>query len=354
LTNSRIRKTARWAALTATLLGGALASNGQISRENGVPAAAEESLHAATEWVRNTPEVRGNYQYAMTARLRLLFFWVTRSDVGEGIIRRGALPSDPQRELISLLIGSDPVKAHNINRWGSALEVVRYAPDEAHIADTSVFFGFMTRTASDVSSEEEKARQQKEKAAKEFSYQAVISRLDRSQGIAKTVPFSTQKELDIFQFTPMREKVFSELDSGAGKYRETPESMRQKCARVRGFLSSVAELVDGALERGARKGEFCYIHYGELYTLKLIGAHAVPEKTVKIEMKTEPKVSEHSYMDLLDAQFQVINHQTGKKSEFSLLLETTGRLRGVPVQITYQPNWWFQVILNLKPEQSTN
>jgi hypothetical protein len=112
--------------------------------------------------------------------------------------------------------------------------------------------------------------------------------------------------------------------------------------------------VDRALERGVKKDEVCYIHYGELYTLKLTGAQAVPEKIVKFEMKADPKISEHTYKDLLNAEFQVVNRQTGKKTEFSLLLATQGRLRGAPVQITYQPNWWFQVVLNLKPEESTN
>jgi len=25
-------------------------------------------------------------------------------------------------------------------------------------------------------------------------------------------------------------------------------------------------------------------------------------------------------------------------------------MKGVPVQIRYQPNWWFQVVLNLQPD----
>lgn len=347
-------KNARWVAVVLPLLTGALVLGAQLTPADGISPKAEESLRAATEWVRNPPAVRGNYEYAMTARLRLLFFWVTRHDVGGGTIRRGTVADDPQRELISLLIGSDPAKARKINRWGAAMEVVRRAEDETRAPETSVFFGFMTRAKAEESSNETKARMEKEKSFKEFEYQAVISRLDRGQGVAKTVPFATEKELDIYQFAPMKEKVFAELDGGAGKFRETPAAMRQKCARVSGFLASVAELVDRALERGVKKDEVCYIHYGELYTLKLIGAQAVPERTVKFEMKTEPKISEHTYKDLLDAEFQVVNHQTGKKTEFSLLLATQGRLRGAPVQITYQPNWWFQVVLNLKPEQSTN
>ncbi|MCL5288505.1 MAG: hypothetical protein M1453_11000, partial [Acidobacteria bacterium] len=247
----------RGVSFACLLLAGVLAAGGQLAPVNGISPKAEESLRAATDWVRKPPAVRGNYEYAMTARIRLLIFWVTRHDVGAGTIRRGALLDDPQRELISLLIGSDPAKARKINRWGAALEVVRRAENESKAPETSVFFGFMTRAKAEETSEETKARIEKEKTSKAFEYQAVIARLDREQGIAKTVPFATEKELDIYQFAPMKEKVFVELDGGAGKFRETPAAMRQKCARVSGFLASVAELADRAMERGVKKDEVC-------------------------------------------------------------------------------------------------
>ena len=40
---------------------------------------------------------------------------------------------------------------------------------------------------------------------------------------------------------------------------------------------------------------------------------------------------------------------SGKRSTFTLVLGTSGNLRGIPVQIRFQPNWWFQVVLNLCP-----
>jgi hypothetical protein len=44
---------------------------------------------------------------------------------------------------------------------------------------------------------------------------------------------------------------------------------------------------------------------------------------------------------------------TGKQSEFTIEVGTKNELRGVPVQIRYQPNWWFQVVLNLRLESVT-
>jgi hypothetical protein len=337
------------------LLVGGLAVSAR-AQDNGAAASKKEAaLKQATQWTRPTPRLSGHYEYTMTARVRLLFFWVTRDDVGGGTIRRGAVPEDPRREMISLLIGSDPQKApRRINRWGAAMEVVHHEPAEARSVDASAFFGFMTQAKSDTSASEMKEQMAREKDKKAFLYQAVISHLDRDLGIAKTVPFATDKELDIHQLGPMKDKVFAELESTAGKYRETPANLRGSCPRVSGFLASVAELVDAALERGATGGKLCYLHYGELYTLTLKKVERVPEKKVDLELKTEPKSFQHTYRDLLDAEFEILNHQTNKKSEFSLLMGTAGPLRGTPVQITYQPNWWFRVILHLKPNASTN
>jgi hypothetical protein len=54
---------------------------------------------------------------------------------------------------------------------------------------------------------------------------------------------------------------------------------------------------------------------------------------------------------LLQLDFVSVHKLTGKKVYFTVYTGTQGTLRGVPVQICYQPNWWFQVVLNLLPEK---
>src|SRR5258708_3942339 len=90
------------------------------------PAAEEEpALQQAIEEVRLKPSHYDEYDYIMTARVRLLIFWAGKDDVGGGYIRRGVLPQNPETEVIQLLMGSDPAKAPRaINRWGAATEVV--------------------------------------------------------------------------------------------------------------------------------------------------------------------------------------------------------------------------------------
>jgi hypothetical protein len=55
------------------------------------------------------------------------------------------------------------------------------------------------------------------------------------------------------------------------------------------------------------------------------------------------------YGNLLQLDFVSVHRETRKKVYFTILAGTEGPLRGVPVQIRYQPNWWFQVLLNLAP-----
>jgi len=58
-------------------------------------------------------------------------------------------------------------------------------------------------------------------------------------------------------------------------------------------------------------------------------------------------LAERSYDDLLQADFVSTHQATGKHVYFAILLGTRGSMKRVPVQIRYQPNWWFQVVLNL-------
>jgi hypothetical protein len=46
----------------------------------------------------------------------------------------------------------------------------------------------------------------------------------------------------------------------------------------------------------------------------------------------------------------LFRHIERRENAFTILLGTQDPVRGVPVQIRCQPNWWFQVVLNLLPK----
>ena len=61
--------------------------------------------------------------YTLTARIRLLFIWISRAGIGAGKITWSE--SNDGASGLALLIGSDPAKAPmRINRWGYILERV--------------------------------------------------------------------------------------------------------------------------------------------------------------------------------------------------------------------------------------
>jgi hypothetical protein len=89
------------------------------------------------------------------------------------------------------------------------------------------------------------------------------------------------------------------------------------------------------------------VYNARLYTLTLQRVIPVTTKDVRITLKEKGEKIDQSYRNLKESQFQIRNLESGAKTDFSVLLGTTGELRGVPVQINYQPNWWFQIVLNL-------
>ena len=66
-------------------------------------------------------------------------------------------------------------------------------------------------------------------------------------------------------------------------------------------------------------------------------------------VKDAPAI-DNDYSGLIEGEFISEHKPSGKHTNFTLVLGTSGKLRGIPVQIRYQPNWWFQVVLNICPE----
>src|SRR5712692_2683765 len=117
---------------------------GSAIAQEPVPLDIQAALQRSTEMMRAPLHVDAQFDYTMTARVRLLLFWVGKDDVGGGSIRRGTLLQDPASGVIELLIGSDPAKAPRaINRWGAASEIVHRPSGYSHDVESSTFFGFM-------------------------------------------------------------------------------------------------------------------------------------------------------------------------------------------------------------------
>ena len=139
-------------------------------------------------------------------------------------------------------------------------------------------------------------------------------------------------------------------DGQARKFRRLDGPARGECSRRRGFLSTTEELLERSLTAEKTPVSLCYIYNARPYTLTLQRVIPIATKAVRITLKEKGRRINQTYRDIKESQFQIYNQESGAKTDFSVLLGTTGELRGVPVQINYQPNWWFQIVLNLKTQ----
>jgi hypothetical protein len=321
---------------------------GPIRAQSLSPADVDAALRHATEAISVEPHLDAEYDYIMTARVRLLLFWVGKDDVGGGYIRRGTLPGSSPAEVIQLLMGSDPTKAPRaINRWGAATEIVQGSSEGNSEGNASTFLGFM-KVSKGLTVSEMQKELAREKQGAEFQFSAIINQASRRGSVAKVVPFASNQDFTIHQLDQAEQVVYQHLADSTGRVRVIDSKELDSCVQTGGFLSSVSGLIDASLAGRPTPISLCYTYNGELYTLTLGSVTKLVRQTIRLNLKEEPHRYERSYENLLRTRFTNFNRTTIKSGEFELLLGTTGTLRGVPVQITYEPNWWFDVILNLK------
>ena len=352
-------RTARQRALAA---GGCLFALAlvNLSRAQTLPAQSAETqpvtstdVRRAIEEIRVTPHGIAKYDYIMTARVRLLLFWAGQDDVGGGYIRRGLFADKPSAEFFQIVMGSDPAKAPRaINRWGAAVELLRQGGAGA-TPESSTFFGFMKVYKGNSVSEMQKELEG-EKGGHRFLFSAILNRADRSESIAKSVPFATDTDFNIHQLDQAELVVFDRLENTEGRVRSLAPGQFRSCGRPEGFLSSVEELVDDALAGHKTPESLCYVYNGQLFRLTLNRVTPVERETVKFSLHGTSRPYVHEYHNLVLARIENFNETMHQGSSFELLLGTAGALRGVPVKIDYQPNWWFQVELNLKTSEESN
>jgi hypothetical protein len=299
-------------------------------------ASPHTAFDPAMQTLLGNVRVTDQFDYVMTGKVRLLLFWVSGDDVGGGYIRRGTSPSDSGTRFLQVLFGSDPMKApRHINYWGAATEAINPASNSV--------LGFM-RSASTGSAGEAEAEIRKQREHGQYGFQASISVVDEHRAISRVMPLFSNIDFTLRELQSAQQLIVRQLSEDR-PIRQLAQTDRN-CKAVRGFLQSVEDLVDQAVAGKVVPASHCYTYNSLNYTVTLDERSRVAAKNVTVKLKTG-RVLERKYTDLLRTRFSVLNHQSRETTTFELLVGTTGKLRGVPVQIVHQPNWWFQVVLNL-------
>jgi hypothetical protein len=314
----------------------------------------------ALSFVRSLPTADREFDYIMTARVRLLLFWVGKDDVGGGYVRRGYSPEDPHQEIFQVLFGSDPAKAPRaINRWGAGTEIVWHrnsavpsVKDKSKDKDdvvSSVFYGFM-KSSRGKSVSEMQEELKKEKDGGEHLFSGILSRAEPGKAVSLIVPMSSPQDYNLHDYQKASSLMLEKMMVSDRVPRISSDSA--SCSRASEFLGSVAELLEGALNGAKSPASVCYVYDAKVHTLTLEHTEAVPTLPVKLHAAHGVVLQEANYDHLLQADFSS-TQKDGKPSSFTILVGTQGDLRGVPVQIRYQPNWWFEVVLNLEAGNSS-
>ena len=299
-------------------------------------AESDPGLRSAALLTLGETRTLDQFDYIMTGKIRLLFFWTGADDVGGGYIRRSASQSDPDIRLIEVLFGSDPGKApRGINRWGAATEAIGDG--------SNAVFGFMTETDPD-SVEEAEAEMEARQAGGEHPFSAILSYVSRQDAVSRSIPLFADTDYSIHQFDEARSLIRDRL-VGDGPFRRLDSSAR-RCGEARGFLQSVEQMIDRALALAETPVSLCYVYNARDYMLILEDREEVDSKAVTVDRKDGTRL-ETTYERLIRAKFETVNHES-KRSSFELFLGRDRDLRGVPVQIVHQPNFWFKVELNLE------
>lgn len=316
--------------------------------------ADRQPLEEALSWIRSSPSHPVQYNYTMTARLHLLFFWVGKDDVGGGYIRRGVSQDDARQEFFQVLFGSDPAKAPRaINRWGAGTEISwheRPVPSsDADDVTASAFFGFM-KSSQGKSAGEMQAELQRERESGEHSFTGILSRVEPSRALSLVVPLQSETDFNLHDYDRAQPVMLQRLTDSARPIHTLQDSAR--CPRAAEFLATVAELMDAALAGQTAPLSRCYVYDAQEDTLTLEKANPVESLPVKLNGPNNTVLLDAKYKGLFQLDFVSTHKTTGRKSYFTIYTGREGSLRGVPVQICYQPNWWFQVVLNLLPEKT--
>jgi hypothetical protein len=316
------------------------------------PTSDRQPVTEALGWIRSTPGQAVQYNYAMTARVRLLFFWAGKDDVGGGYIRRGVASEDPREEFFQVLFGSDPAKApRSINRWGAGTEVSWHksavaASSLKEDVTASAFFGFMKSSRGKSAGEmQEELKREQERG--EHAFTGILSRVEPGRAISLVTNLQSDSDYSLHDYAQAEPVMLDRLSASTRPLRSLQHESR--CPRAEEFLGTVAELVDAALVTGKAPESRCYVYDAQENTLTLERVSPVHSLPIQLHGPNNSVLLNTSYPDLLQLDFVSAHKLTGKKVYFSLLVGTKGEMRGVPVQIRYQPNWWFQVVLNLLP-----
>ena len=329
-------------ALLGLLTVGAL--DGQPRAEKPVPASDELKV----------------YHYRMKGKVRLLFFWVGKDDVGGGQISVGRIHRENGNtsRSVEVFFGSNPERVPGgINRWGYGQETAEWVTG-ADLADPilkeTLLEGFMKHSMEKGLSEA-LANEAEAKSGAQYWYEGTRSLVRPDRAVTELRKFSTNQDFDYRHSQAIRCAYAKRLRSGPDQNKElinTSNSYREPY----GFLTAVHTVIRAAVTDYAQsrrlnreRKKLSYVYNSQLYELSIRGQKLVKKLAVPGGKGKAPDI--YSLVARID--FRVRKMSVRGHHDFTLWFPLAGELKGVPVRILDRPRWWLGIELNLEPTKQS-
>jgi hypothetical protein len=302
------------------------------------------------------------YRYQMKGKVRFLFFWFAKDNVGGGHISFLRVPpaaEGTRLEGTEVLFGSRPDRVPGkINRWGYGQELAYWRDPGVGLpscVEESIFEGFM-RHSGEGSLAEVRTSDRNEKAQNLFWYDGIQSRVTPERAATEIVHFSRQQDFDYNDFQPV-------VDAYRGRRAEGPADRTQTLARTGGlydaplgFLSAVRHLIQAVAQRfesgdaqwRSRSYALSYAYNAKAYRLRLAGIKHHARLQENFWAPPPTGMDDSALQNVAEADFELSAVSGGTTRKFSVWFPLQGAHRGVPLRIVDQPRWWLRVELNLR------
>lgn len=260
------------------------------------------------------------WQYVVRGRIRPLFVWTGRHEVGAARFARNEGASGVNRRL-EIVIGTDPDRAPmRLNRWGYIAETV--------CGTRASLLGLMTQ------SDEENLSDAVNIDTASGGQPFTAIRAAQSDGVVRT---------ELFRLAPPENPTFKQVDAVLARLPAPREGRRTAVpAGVdSGFLVALTGLAHDSVVASARSGAAAgpprrYVYDGRLYDLSA-GVVRLADLTVNGRRHAAP----------LEGSFQIRNLTTGSTTAFRMSVGTGATDAEVPLRVVYQPRWWLELELSL-------
>jgi hypothetical protein len=305
---------------------------------------------------------RRTLRYTMNGRVRVLLFWLGRENVGGGkvVIETTEKPEDQQREeKISVLFGTQPERIPwRINRWGYG-EETGYWNLAGNIPQlvSSKFSGFMRHSPEESISQLSSAKS-KEQDKRQFWYDSIISTVKRQEALTEIYYFPMAEEVSYSALDQVRQAF--EIRSASGSVDKSRNLLNQRAVydTPQGFLLCLRHMIEETGRRfsqdttrassGKSKLQWPYVYNAKLYQLHLEKTkHHKEFKLANTASATVQPALPSSFRNVVEADFMLVNQQTGEPHRFACWFPLEGPLKYIPIQIQDNPRWWLQVRLQL-------